>query len=157
MTETGEAQKGSPTKFEVFRHCETKFFDKKTWYSAFYIKFFHSWNFLKHRRVPHWNFSVLSDKTILTENWDTLRPLIHKLFRYQKFSETPKGSPTKFFVSIMWDEKTLTKLWCRPLLCMKNFDTGLLLKNWRVPPRKFLVLWDKKKLDRKSLYKPFIQ
>ena len=26
-------------------------------------------------------------------------PLIHKIFRYQKFSERPKGSPTKFFGS----------------------------------------------------------
>ena len=27
-------------------------------------------------------------------------PLIHKIFRYQEFSETQKGSPTKFFGTV---------------------------------------------------------
>ena len=38
------------------------------------IKFFDARNFLKHRRVPLLNDSVLLDKTILTEDPDT-RPL----------------------------------------------------------------------------------
>ena len=64
------------------------------------INFFATGNFLKqHRRVLLRIFSVLWDKKFSTENRDNIPPpLIHKLFRYRKFSETAqKGSPMKIF------------------------------------------------------------
>ena len=64
------------------------------------IKVFDTQNFLKHRRVPLRNDSVLGDKTVLTENRDARPSLIPNVFRYEKFSETQKGSSTKFFDTV---------------------------------------------------------
>ena len=71
--------KGFP--YEICRHCETKNFRQKIVIlpssspsSLLSINFFDTRNFVKHRRVPLRSFSVLWDKTILTENRDT-RPL----------------------------------------------------------------------------------
>ena len=44
---------------------------------------------------------------ITTENRDTASPLMHEKFRYQKFSETRKGSPTKFFGTVR--QKTIDR------------------------------------------------
>ena len=58
--------------------------------------------YAKHRQVLANNkksllrkFSILSDKKSSTENRGT--PLMHKIFRYHRFLETQKGSPTNFF------------------------------------------------------------
>ena len=68
-------------------------------------------------------------------------PLIHKFFRYQKFSETKKGSPTKYF---RYCETTIFFLEnCDiPLLGIKFFDTRNFLRHRRFPRRNFSELWD---------------
>ena len=65
-----------------------------------------------------------------------LPPLIHKFFRYQKFSETKKGSPTKYFryceTTIFFIEN------CDfPLLGIKFFDIRNFLRHRRFPRRNF--------------------
>ena len=86
--------------YEMFRFCEAKNVDKKSWYPL----------------------------------------LMHKVFRYQIFSETQRSSPTKFFGTVR--RKTLTKNRDIPFLCIKCFDTTIFLKHRKVPPRKFSALWD---------------
>ena len=54
---------------------------------------------------PYENFSALWDKKFSTENCDT--PIMHKIFRYPKFSETLKGCPRNF--SALWDKKFSTE------------------------------------------------
>ena len=67
--------------YEMFRYCETKNFRQKIVILPFSspssllsINFFDTRNFVKDTRVALGSFSVLWDKTILTENRDT-RPL----------------------------------------------------------------------------------
>ena len=65
-----------------------------------FLKLFETRKFLKHRMVHLRNFSVLRDNKFSTKNSDVpslLHSFIHKNFRYQKLSETQKGSPTKTF------------------------------------------------------------
>ena len=52
-----------------------------------------------------------------TENRDTPCPLMHKNFRYQKFSETQKGSSTKFFGTVRQEISTENR--DTPLFCIK--------------------------------------
>ena len=67
-----QKQKGSPTKFLGF--VKQQIFIENRDVPFVGIKLFDTRSFLKHRRVPLRNDSVLPDKTILTENRDT-RPL----------------------------------------------------------------------------------
>ena len=61
----------------------------------------------------------------------------------------PSLSPTFFkFINTM-------KIVISPLLCMKIFDTRVLLKPGRVPLRNFSILWDKK-FEGKSWYPPLL-
>ena len=63
------------------------------------IKYCDTRNFLKHRTVPQRNFLVMCDKSFRRRN--VIPPsLMHKVFRYPKFSDKPKCSPTKFFGSV---------------------------------------------------------
>ena len=101
----------------------------------------------QHRSVPLRNFSALWDKKILTENRDapSLLPsslLIHKFFRSQKFCETQKGYPTKFFGTAR-QQIFYRKSWYSPHR-HKIFRYPKLMKHWRVPLPTFLALWDKK-------------
>ena len=70
-----------------------------------------------------------------------LPPLFHKFFRYQKFSKTKKGSPTKYF---RYCETTIFFIENRaiPLLGIKFFDTQNFLRHRRFPRRNFSELWD---------------
>ena len=46
-------------------------------------------------------FGTVRQKIFDRKSWNSPPPLIHKLFRYRKFSETAqKGSPTKFFGTV---------------------------------------------------------
>ena len=88
-----ETQKDSSTK--LFGTVRQNNFDGRSWYPPLFLSltFFDTGNFLKHRRVPLRNFLALWDKKYSTENFDTSSlSLIHKLFRYQKFSEIQKVS-----------------------------------------------------------------
>ena len=66
-------QKTSYYNFSFETLVETQY---KSDITLFSINFFDTRSFLKHRRVPLRNDSVLPDKTISTENRDT-RPLFH--------------------------------------------------------------------------------
>ena len=80
--------------YGIFRHFETKNFQKKSWYFPLLLihNLFGYQNFTEtqHRRVPLRNVSVLKDKKFSTENRDiTLRSI--------NFSNTPNRSKTKGF------------------------------------------------------------
>ena len=94
--------KGFP--YEFFRHCETKNFPQKIGIlpcspPPLIHKFLDTRNFAKHRRVPLRTFSVLWDKTFLTENRDT-RPLLSLTFFGTRNFLKHKGSSTKFFGTV---------------------------------------------------------
>ena len=83
------------------------------------VSFFDTWFFLKHRRVAllFWYWQTQT----LTKNRDTRNSsLIHKIFRYPKFSETQTCSP-KFWT--LWDKNSKAKKNDIPLLCVKFFGT----------------------------------
>ena len=99
-----EARKGFPTKFFA---TETKNFRWKIAIlpSFLSINFFATGNVLKHSTEGflYEMFRYCGTKKI----WRKIvilppssSPLIHKIFRFQKFSETQKGSPTKFFGTV---------------------------------------------------------
>ena len=69
-----ETRKGLP--YEIFRYCETKILIKKSDTSTLLlsIKISDTRNFLKQRRVPLRNFSVLWDKDFDKKSWYT--PLV---------------------------------------------------------------------------------
>ena len=90
-----QKQKGSPTKFLGFVRQQISIENRDVPFVG--IKLFDTRSFLKHRRVPLRNDSVLPDKTISTENRDTRPSFIPIIFRYQKLSEKQKGSSTNFF------------------------------------------------------------
>ena len=111
------AQKGSPMKF--FGTVRQKIFDGKSWYPPSFIHnfFFATGLFLKHGSEGfHYEIFRHCEKKILTENRDNPPPprLIHNFFRYHKFCETKKGSPTKFF-GIVRQQISKTKSWYSPL------------------------------------------
>ena len=75
---------------------------EKSWYttSSLIKKFCENRISLKHRRVPYEVFRY-SEAKILTKNCDTASSsLIHKVFRYPKFSETQTCSPTNLFDTV---------------------------------------------------------
>ena len=94
------------------------------------VSFFDTRFFLKHRRVALRFFLVLSD-TDFDKNRDTHPPsLIHKLFRYTKFSESQKGCPTKFFGTVrdrLWQKVVIRTHFLLPI---KMFGTRSLLKGF---------------------------
>ena len=90
-----QKQKGSPTKFLGF--VRQQIFVENRDVPFVGIKLFDTRSFLKHRRVPLRNDSVLPDKTILTKIVIPAPSFIPIIFRYQKFSEKQKGSSTNFF------------------------------------------------------------
>ena len=69
----------------------------KLWTFPLRQTFFNIRHFVNYRRVSLWSFSVMWNKTILTESCDTRPFLIFNSFRYQFFSETQNGSVSKFF------------------------------------------------------------
>ena len=71
-----QKQKGSPTKFLGF--VRQQIFVENRDVPFVGIKLFDTRSFLKHRRVPLRNDSVLPDKTISTENRDTLLQKVQK-------------------------------------------------------------------------------
>ena len=71
-------------------------------------------------------------------------PLIPNIFRYQRFSETQKGSLTKFFGTLR-QEIFDGKSWYSPLLSINFFATGIFLTHSTEGfTRKFSALWYKK-------------
>ena len=87
--------------------------------------------------------------------WYPPPSIIFNIFRYQKFFETPKSSPTKCFGTVRQNNDG--KSWYPPpLLSLTFFDTGNFLKHRRVPLQNVSVLRDKKKFRRKIVIRPFL-
>ena len=146
------------TSYETFRLCETKQFRRKIVIPAplLLLTCFDTKNFLKLRRVPLPNASVLWDKTILTENPDTHPLFIQKFFHYRKFSVTQHRSVPQRNFSILWDKKYSTENRdTPPPLMHKIFDTRIFLKHRRVPLQNFSVLWGKI-FDKRSWHTPLM-
>ena len=82
----------------------------------FIINIFRYPKLMTHWRVPLRNFLALWDKKNLDgKSWYSLL-LIHKLFRYRKFSETQhRRVPLRIF-SALWDQKFSTENWDTPFL-----------------------------------------
>ena len=130
--------------YEIFRHRETKYFQRKI-VILLCIKFFGTPNFLKFwsdAREIFWHCETKNFRlkiVILPPPFPP--PLIHIFFWYQKFSETKKGSPTKYF---RYCEATIFFIENRdiPLLGIKFFDTRNFLRHRPVSSTKFFELWD---------------
>ena len=145
--------KGFP--YGSFRHCETKNFRRKILIlppPLLSINFFATGNFLKHSTEGFTCETFQQcEKKISTENLDTPLPpppLIHKLFRYRKISETQhRRVPLRIF-SALWDKKNSTENLDTPpsplihklFRYRKFFET----QRRRFQLRNFSALWDKR-------------
>ena len=111
------------------------------------INFFTSENFLKYSTegLLYEMLGNCETKQFWWKNVITTPSLIVYIFRYQKFSETKKGSLTKF--SALWDEKNRT--WIIHSLPPSPLFHKL-FRQWnisgtqhrRVPLRNVLLLWE---------------
>ena len=154
-----ETQKGSPTKF--FGTVRQQIFNRKSWYSPHRHKVFRYPKLMKHWRVPLQKFSALWGKKFSTEDLDTPtphptpsppHPLIHKLFRYQKFSETQiRRVPLRNF-SALWDKETFDKeSWYSPSpLIHKFFRYQKFCETQKGSPMKFFGTVRQKKFNKRS-------
>ena len=153
-----------PTKF--FGTVRQKIFDGKLWYPLLCIKFFDTPNFLKHWRDAHEIFRHCETKNFRRKI--VIPPIMHKIFRYPKVSETLKGGPrnfsgkqkgsfTKLFVSVQWDKNFDGKYWYSPPPLIQTFSVPEISETLKGSPlRKFLAQWDKKlpTENRKSWHNP---
>ena len=147
--------------FKLFITTENR--DPPTLLCFLCMKVFDTRIFLKPRRVPLRNFSVLWDKKKFDgKSCYSLPPpplLIHKSFRYRKFSETLHRRAPLRDVSVLRhkliDRKSLYSLPPPSLLSIKVFDTKNFLKHREVPLRIFLAPWDKKN-QRKFVMLPLL-
>ena len=102
VPEISETLKGSPTKF--FGTVRQKNFHGKSWYSPLsYPNFFDTRNYCNNKGLPYGNFRHCEIKNFRRKILIPPPPspsLMHKIFRYPKFSDTPKCSPTKFFGTV---------------------------------------------------------
>ena len=103
------------------------------------MKFFDTPTFPKHWRDVHKIFRHC--ETTKFRRKDVIHPVMYKVFRYPKFSETLEGCQRNF--SALWDQKfspegrdTLYYTWN---ISITNFSETL-----HGCPLKFLALWDKK-------------
>ena len=92
-------------------------FDKKSWHNSLKHKIFRYPKLVTHTEgFPYKIFRHCETKSF----WQIIvilpppPPLIHKFFRYQKFCETKKGSPTKFFGTVR-QQIFYRKSWYSPL------------------------------------------
>ena len=107
------------------------------------INVFDTRNILKHTRVPLRSFSGLWDKKNSDgETWYPHPPFIHKFFPHLKFSETQKGSPTKF-LGTMRLTIFYGKSWYPPIM-KKFFRNPKISETQKGSAAMFLILWDKK-------------
>ena len=140
---------------ENFRHCDTKIFYKKSWYSPLKHKVFRNRKFseTQHRMVPLRNFSELWDNKFSIENRDIPLWCI-KFFDTRKLWHT-EGFPYEIFRHCETKNfrQKIVILPPPPLLSIIFCDTRNFVKQRRVPLRTFSVLWDKI-FEGKSWYFP---
>ena len=85
-------------------------------------------------------FQCCVTKNVVRKSWYPL--LMHKMFRYQTFSETRKSSPRTFFRTVR--QKTSTENRDITFLSTNFWMPEILFKHRGVPLRSFSVLWDRK-------------
>ena len=83
------------------------------------IKFCDTGNFLKHRSVPQWIFSVLCDKNLSTEKRNTPPLWCLKILDTRNFL-MHRSVPQPIF-SVLWDKKFWLKMVICPLLSIKIY------------------------------------
>ena len=98
---------------EVFWHCETKIFRRKTVMlppstPLLSIKFFDTRNFPKHRKVVLRNVLILWDRTISTENSDTRPRLLSPAFFDTRYFLKQRKVPFRIF-SVLRDNEFSTE------------------------------------------------
>ena len=133
--------------YEIFRHRETKYFQRKI-VILLCIKFFDTPIFLKHWRDAHEMFWHCETKNlrlkivILPPPFPPPPPLLSIIFFDTRFFwyTDQKGSPTKFFSTET--KKIDTTSWDKSLK-HKIFRYPKLVTHWRVPLRNFSALWDR--------------
>ena len=119
------------------------------------IKFVDTRTFLKHRRLLLQSFLVLRDNKVSNEDRDipsVIFPLRHKIFRYQKFSKTQNGSPTKYLV--LWDNNFSNEDPDNPLWGKKDFRYQKISKAQKASSTKFFGTKRQQILESRSWYSP---
>ena len=115
-----DLQTCSPTKF--LDSVGQKIISIKKWYPLPLRKIFRNSIFFWNTEGFPFGKIRYCETEALTKNRDTTPScLIHKVFRYPKFSETQACSPTKFSASV-GQTKNSTKI-DNPLLCVNFFET----------------------------------
>ena len=109
--------------------------------------------FLTHWRVPHKMTRQSGTKYFRRK---ILIPFLLSInfFPYQKISDTQKCFLTKFFVSVVWDGKSLIKPWCPPPFpWIKIFGTRFF---WSTEgfPNEFYRRCETKKVEQKAVIPP---
>ena len=118
--------------------------------SLFSIIFFDAKGFVEHRRVPLRSLSVLWDSKLSMEYRDIT--FSSKKFSIPEFSDTLRGSPTKFFVTVR-PQIFHRKSWYSPV--RHNFS--LIPETfWNKEAFLYELIWycETKQFDGKSLYSP---
>ena len=124
-----------------------KIFDGKLWNPLLCIKFFDTPNFLKHWRDAHEIFRHCETKNFRRKI--VIPPIMHKIFRYPKFSETLKGWPRNF--SALWDQKFSMEKRDTPYYAW-NFSIPQVFWNIEGMPTKFFGTVRPKIVDGKTWY-----
>ena len=99
--------------------------------------------FLKHQSVLQWNISVHWDKNFDGKYWYPPPPLIHKIFFPTRNFLKHRMVPWRSFFGPVRLKKLRQNREASPLLCLKLFDTRILLKHRRVLLRILSALWEK--------------
>ena len=130
--------------YEVFRHRETKYFQRKI-VILLCIKFSIPQIFWNFEAMPAKFFGTVRPKIFDWKSWYSLLPpppLIHNFFSIPDFSDTQiRKVPLRNF-SALRQKKIDTKSWDKSLK-HKIFRYPKLVTHWRVPLRNFSALWDR--------------
>ena len=130
---------------KIFRYSETKQFRRKIVIPVLCIKCFNTPIFLTHWREVHEYFRHCE-----TKNFRRKIVIMHKIFRYPKYSETLKGCPPNF--SALWDQNFPTGKRDTPVFIHKTFwNRKFSQKHWDSLTKGFETV-RQKKFDGKMWY-----
>ena len=140
---------GSP--YEISKVCETKNSRLNVVITPLLllcINFFHTRNFLKHRKVPHEVFWHCETKVFRRKKRDT--PLLcikffensiflkHWMFLHENFQHCEKNSFDKIVIHELSEKSSILNNRLNPPFCIRFFDPRDSLKHRRFPLRIFL-------------------
>ena len=133
--------------YEIFRHRETKYFQRKI-VILLCINFFDTPNFLKHWRDAHEIFCHCETKNfrpkiVILPPPSPPPPLVSIFFFDTRFFLIHRSERFPYEIFEHWDKKNFdTKSWDKSLK-HKIFRYPKLVTHWRVPLRNFSALWDR--------------